>query len=324
MKEVTTTENQVYNPLVSIIVITYNSSKFVLETLESVKTQTYQNIELVISDDASQDDTVAICRNWLEENKERFVRTELVTVKENTGISANCNRGLGASQGEWIKLIAGDDILEDQSIQFYIDFTKNNPESKAIFGITSYFTDTYKTRKIIDIRPSESNQFFFEKLSSEQLSFLTKKHFHYLEAPAFFIEKKMLVKIHGFDETYRAFEDYPLFLTILENGNKLFLLPKNCVLKRIYKGSVSNFHKTNNKIITQYELDTIKYKFLRISKYKNLFIRIDFFVFYIISIIIIRLGNNGVFLKFLFDKIWVFSPNSFIQGIKFKLQNEKT
>ena len=59
------------NPLVSIIVITYNSAKFVLETLESAKAQTYQNIELIISDDGSTDNTVQICREWLKNNEEQ-------------------------------------------------------------------------------------------------------------------------------------------------------------------------------------------------------------------------------------------------------------
>ena len=52
--------NQDIKPLVSIIVITYNSAKFVLETLESAKAQTYQNIELIISDDCSSDNTIEI------------------------------------------------------------------------------------------------------------------------------------------------------------------------------------------------------------------------------------------------------------------------
>ncbi|KAA6320476.1 putative glycosyltransferase EpsE, partial [termite gut metagenome] len=98
-------------PLVSIVVITYNSSKYVLETLESAKVQTYQNIELIVSDDCSTDDTVDVCQNWLDENKERFVRTELLIVLKNTGVSANCNRGYKVAKGEWIKGVAGDDML---------------------------------------------------------------------------------------------------------------------------------------------------------------------------------------------------------------------
>jgi glycosyltransferase involved in cell wall biosynthesis len=53
--------NSERSPLVSIVVITYNSAKFVLETLESAKSQTYQNVELIISDDGSSDNSFQIC-----------------------------------------------------------------------------------------------------------------------------------------------------------------------------------------------------------------------------------------------------------------------
>ncbi len=70
------------------MVITYNSSKFVNETLESAKNQSYENIELIVSDDCSTDDTVEICKNCIERNMQRFTRTELLTVKKNTGTSS--------------------------------------------------------------------------------------------------------------------------------------------------------------------------------------------------------------------------------------------
>ena len=98
-------------PIVSIIVITYNSSKYVLETLKSALNQTYNNIELIISDDCSTDNTISICQNWLDENKYRFVDVKIVANKNNNGIPANCNRGINASTGDWIKLVAGDDVL---------------------------------------------------------------------------------------------------------------------------------------------------------------------------------------------------------------------
>ena len=69
-----------YSPLVSVIVITYNSSKFVLETLESIYNQTYSNIELIISDDCSSDETINICQNWLYKNKNRFKNIELIDI----------------------------------------------------------------------------------------------------------------------------------------------------------------------------------------------------------------------------------------------------
>ena len=75
-------------PLVSIIVITYNSSKYVLETLESAKAQTYQNIELIVSDDCSTDNTVEICQNGSKTKNDLFVM-KLITVEKHRH-PANC------------------------------------------------------------------------------------------------------------------------------------------------------------------------------------------------------------------------------------------
>ena len=100
------------NVLVSVVVLTYNSSTTIIETLNSVKEQTYSNIELIITDDASSDTTIDICRQWLDLNGKYFFNFCLITVEFNTGLPANCNRALNASKGEWIKFIAGDDSLK--------------------------------------------------------------------------------------------------------------------------------------------------------------------------------------------------------------------
>ena len=73
-------------PLVSVVVITYNSSNYLLDTLESFKAQTYKNIELVITDDHSSDDTIAISEKWLIANGSFFYSTKLVKAEKNTGI----------------------------------------------------------------------------------------------------------------------------------------------------------------------------------------------------------------------------------------------
>ena len=98
-------DNKIQMPLASIVVVTFNSAAYVLETLESAKHQTYRNIELIISDDSSIDNTIGICKKWLLNNKNRFVRTKLITVEKNTGVAANCNRGIANSTSDWIKLV---------------------------------------------------------------------------------------------------------------------------------------------------------------------------------------------------------------------------
>jgi alpha-1,3-rhamnosyltransferase len=71
-----------------------------LETLDSIKAQTYDNIELIISDDYSSDNTVDICREWLSKHKDSFVSVKLITSDKNTGIAPNANRGWYQARGE--------------------------------------------------------------------------------------------------------------------------------------------------------------------------------------------------------------------------------
>ena len=61
------------NTQVSVVVVTYNSSDFILETLESISHLNWKEIELIVTDDCSKDDTVEICRDWLKQNGQRFL-----------------------------------------------------------------------------------------------------------------------------------------------------------------------------------------------------------------------------------------------------------
>jgi alpha-1,3-rhamnosyltransferase len=119
-------ENQNNLPLVSIVVITYNSSEYIEETLEGVKKQTYKNIELIISDGCSTDNTVELCEKWIEVNSNRFVHAQVICSEKNTGVAPDLDRGNRASGGEWIKSMAGDDMLLPNAITEFVNFIIKN------------------------------------------------------------------------------------------------------------------------------------------------------------------------------------------------------
>ena len=138
------------NPLVSVVVVTYNSSNTILGTLDSILSQTYQNLELIVSDDCSTDETVRIVKSWLGELKERFVSTNLITTRTNTGTAGNLNRGYSRTKGEWIKSIEGDDQLINTCIESNVNYIKSNPKNKIILSKVSLVGDSslinkYKT-----------------------------------------------------------------------------------------------------------------------------------------------------------------------------------
>ena len=102
---------------ISIVVLTYNSADFVTETLESVWRQSFNgDLELIVADDCSTDDTVRICQAWIDSHRNRFCSAEVLTSPINTGVTANVDRACRKASGEWIKVIAGDDILMDDCI----------------------------------------------------------------------------------------------------------------------------------------------------------------------------------------------------------------
>lgn len=221
------------HPLVSVIVITYNSSKYILETLESVRSQTYQNIELIISDDGSQDDTVVVCRKWLENSKSRFVRTHLLTVQENTGIPANCNRGIRVSKGKWIKLIAGDDAFFEDGIETFINTEKS--DSFIIQTKAAIYTDSFIKEKYLGEFKICSKYSFFTLKANKQYNLL--KYWTFFNAPSVFFREEIFQKIL-FDEEFREIEDYPFWINATKNGFHIDYLDVLSVKYRIHDNSV--------------------------------------------------------------------------------------
>ena len=217
-------------PLVSVTVITYNSSKTVLETLDSIKAQTYQNIELIVSDDCSTDNTVELCRDWIEQNKSRFVRTELLTVEKNTGVAGNCNRAGAACRGEWGKGIAGDDIMMPNCIQDCMDYIAAHPDTIYLFGKQKAFGASEERCKEID---SIFDYSFFNMTQEEQLHRLIFGE-NCVPATAVFCHRQH-AKAIGVknDERIPLLEDWPKWINLLRAGVKLHFVDKVLVKYRV-------------------------------------------------------------------------------------------
>lgn len=209
------------NPLVSVVVITYNSSETIIETLNSVKNQTYQNIELIVSDDCSTDNTVSVIREWLKNNTEHFIRTKLIEVPKNTGVAPNCNRGIREAHGEWIKVLSGDDHLPSNSITDYVNFVLTKPECSICFGKFHFWgNNAERTKEIFE-------QAFYPYLRANwkiQWKHIQKALF--VPGPGLFYTKALFNEVVGFDERFPFAEEYPFTYNILEKGYRIYFLDK--------------------------------------------------------------------------------------------------
>lgn len=114
-------------PLISIGVPLYNSDKTVRRAIDSLLTQTYENIEVIISDNGSSDDTPAICKEYeLRESRVKFFQQAT-----NLGPTKNFDFVLRQAEGEYFMWAAGDDFRTNDFIKVNYEFLKNNLDSVA-------------------------------------------------------------------------------------------------------------------------------------------------------------------------------------------------
>lgn len=230
------------NKLVSVRVVSYNAETTIIETLESIKNQTYQNIELIVSDDCSKDNTVRVARTWIEQNKSRFVRTELLTVPKNTGVCANMNRSLKACKGEWIKGIAADDILLPNCIEDVMEYVHDKPEIQFVATLQRVYNETFEEKNYVETNGIISDKFINSNIEEQlyQVAFS-----HNICAPTTMCSKALLLDIGGYDDRY-GYEDHPLYVTMLENGYKVFFLAKETVGYRVHNSTMHSDGKLFN------------------------------------------------------------------------------
>ncbi len=220
--------------LVTIGVVSYNSSNYILETLDSIKNQTYKNIEIIISDDGSSDDTVMKSEQWLQSNRERFQYSEIITVDKNTGVASNCNRVVTKANGEWLKMIAGDDVLLPNCIEEYMKYSERHPHAQWISSYIMQYRDTFESKNIL---PNYENYWWnrhvmiYEKSAKEQLQKIIYGNF--ISAPATIIQIETLRSIGGYVNAYHILEDFPTYIKLLESGVKCYFCKKILVNQRV-------------------------------------------------------------------------------------------
>lgn len=119
------------NPLVSIITPSFNSEKFIAETIKSIQNQTYSNWEMIIMDDCSTDNSFSIIKEMaLNDNRIQFFRLE-----KNSGTGIARNLALSKSKGKYIAFVDSDDLWKPEKLKKQIDFLLKN---KLPFTFTFY------------------------------------------------------------------------------------------------------------------------------------------------------------------------------------------
>lgn len=118
------------NDLVSIVMPSYNTGRFIKETIESVLAQTYPVWELIIVDDCSTDNTDDVFSQYLADERIHYIKNDV-----NSGAAVSRNRALREAKGKWIAFLDSDDLWEPDKLKKQISFMKENG---YYFSYTNY------------------------------------------------------------------------------------------------------------------------------------------------------------------------------------------
>jgi glycosyltransferase involved in cell wall biosynthesis len=201
-------------PLVSIAAINFNCAGFVLETLESIRSQTYPNIELVVVDDCSTDDSVAVIDSWLKTYKGQY---NFIKHEKNKGVCAACNSGLNNATGKYFSIIATDDLIVTDKIATQVTLLENSDDR-----IACVYTDAYLINERGQPLPElfiDSHKSFAERPSGNIYDILLQGNF--IPGMTFLFKKQVFADLGGYDEELE-YEDFDMWLRVARKYQIIF------------------------------------------------------------------------------------------------------
>ncbi|MGN0905985.1 MAG: glycosyltransferase, partial [Bullifex sp.] len=200
-------------PLVSILVVSYNNTKYLPNVLESIFNQDYPNIEVLIGDDASTNFDKEQLVKWID-IQEKKRPTQLIINGTNKGTVKNLSNLHKKARGEYLFNIAADDVLFDNTIitKFY-NATRENENKLWFVAETQLWNQTLTEQIGSFITPKE--QEFIKKASAEELF---SECCHRVFLPASYFYKKDLLNYIGDLSNYRLVEDWPAQIRLLRQG----------------------------------------------------------------------------------------------------------
>lgn len=233
-------------PLVSIIIPVYNGEKFLIEAIESCINQTYTNIEIIVVNDGSTDNTELICKEYKDKIK--------YLSKKNGGVSTALNLGINESKGEYISWLSHDDFYLPNKITDEINVVLKSKKNSIIFS--NYLVVNEKGKKCYEI--NFDKKFYLNENSAYLLIYSCS-----INGCAMLLPKIIFDKFGLFDTNLKYTQDYKKWMEIIScdfayndsfvtcsrrhknQGTELFLCDSS-ELDELWYGMIKSLYKNNN------------------------------------------------------------------------------
>lgn len=216
---------------VSIIIVNWNGLKYIHECITSLINQTYNNIEIILVDNASSDDSV----NFVKLN---FPDVKIIQNKENLGFAEGVNIGIKSSSGDFIALFNQDAVAKETWLEILVQSLDNSDEIAAVAGKVFYYGDKYEKDAIFctwsKIDPYTACPYNFNENEPSNLV-------DYLTGCALLINKDILDEIGLLDTRYFLyFDETDWCARAIRAGYKLMYIPE-AIVWHVVSASIKNY-----------------------------------------------------------------------------------
>ncbi|OHB90453.1 MAG: hypothetical protein A3D13_10830 [Planctomycetes bacterium RIFCSPHIGHO2_02_FULL_40_12] len=237
-------------PTVSVIIHTYNNEKFIGETIDSVLNQTYNDYEIIVVDDGSEDGTRDALLPYMQKIRYHY--------KENGGIASAKNTGISLSNAEFIAFLDHDDLWVPDKLRIQMEYFNEHPQVGLVYAkYTSFRHD-----KELRTKPEKGySGWIFKKLLSKSI----------VQTSTVMVKRECLNTVGQYDESFKLADEYDMFLRIAKRFQCGFV-DKGLTRYRVHDANASKndllFDKENlrvfKKVYNGYkDLDEKEKKILR-------------------------------------------------------------
>ena len=221
-------------PTVSVIIANYNGAAFLASAVRSAQQQTLRDLEIIVSDDGSDDGSVAILTRLMNEDP----RIRLVRSANNRGPAAARNRALAIASGEWIAVMDSDDLMHPERLTRLVEAGRQDGADLIADNLLEFYEDNSAPPRPLlvgrwELRPRWVDLVEYIELN---LFYVRGPNLGYLKP---FFRASVLTGPFRYDETLTIGEDYDLVARLLNAGKKLRVYPDTWYFYRKHAASLS-------------------------------------------------------------------------------------
>lgn len=254
------------NKTVSVIIPCYNAEDFIVKALDSVQSQTYKPNEIIIINDGSQDDSLSVIREYIENKATLEIKCFTF---DNQGPSCSRNEGVTRASYEYIAFLDADDEWYQTKLEEQLSIVNSDSFSSSDCDlIDNKGVKVGYHENSVDVKVAKN----VKDLYLGKISMLT---------PGLVMPRKAFIDVGGFDNSLRYKEDHFLVLKLIEKGLSFKYIEKKLFRVRTHPGSGRNNINEDNIIKSFYSFDSLAREiFPHLIEYRELFLSELYFVLF--------------------------------------------